>query len=93
MKNNSRKLAKPLLILALLALMAVTVMSIGASPDASSDGIDGTAAEAPSGKVQSYVVMMEGAPLAAYDGDIKGMPATKPDKGDKVNPNSKAAKK
>jgi subtilisin family serine protease len=87
MKNNSIKLARPLLILALLALMAMTVASIGASADETGD------VSAPTVKGKSYIVLMEGAPLAAYEGDVKGMPATKPAKGEKVNPNSNAAKK
>ncbi len=41
----------------------------------------------------SYIVRMEGPPLAAYEGDVKGMPATKPGKGGKINPNSAHAKK
>ena len=93
MKIESMKVARPLLIMALLALMAIMVASLGAAPDASSDGIDGPAAQAPAGKGQSYIVLMEGAPLAAYEGDIKGLPATKPAEGKKLNPNSAAAKK
>jgi subtilisin family serine protease len=93
MKKNSIKVARPLLILALLALMAVAAMSISAAPDASSDGIDGPAVQAPSGNAQSYIVLMDGAPLTAYEGDIKGLPATKPAEGKKLNPNSAAAKK
>jgi hypothetical protein len=87
MKNNRIKLARPLLILALLAVMAVAVMSIGASADETG------AANAPQGKAMSFIVLMDGSPLVAYEGDIKGMPATKPGEGEKVNPNSKAAKK
>lgn len=35
-----------------------------------------------------YVVIMAAAPVVAYDGDVAGLPATKPGKGEKVNPNS-----
>lgn len=42
---------------------------------------------------KSYIVLMENMPLIAYEGDIKGLPATKPAEGKKFNPKSKAAKK
>jgi len=87
MKKSTMKLARPLLILAVLAVMAVAVMSIGASADGAAD------TSAPSGRAQSYIVLMEGEPLVAYQGDIKGLPATQPKEGKKVNVNSKAAKK
>jgi subtilisin family serine protease len=35
----------------------------------------------------------QGEPIVAYEGDIKGLPATKPDEGDKINPNSAHVKK
>lgn len=39
-----------------------------------------------------YVVIMDDDPVVAYDGNIRGLPGTKPDKGKKVNPNSSAVK-
>ena len=39
---------------------------------------------------KAYVVWMAGDPVVAYDGGIKGLKATKPAKGKKLNPNSKA---
>jgi subtilisin family serine protease len=39
---------------------------------------------------KTYVVWMDGDPLVAYDGDIKGLKATRPGKGKKLNPKSKA---
>jgi subtilisin family serine protease len=36
---------------------------------------------------------MEDDPVVAYEGDLPGLPATKPGKGEKVNPNSAAVKK
>jgi subtilisin family serine protease len=47
---------------------------------------------AKSGK-NPYVVIMEQDPIVAYEGGIKGLPATKPDEGDKINPNSAHVKK
>jgi subtilisin family serine protease len=40
-----------------------------------------------------YIALMSGDPIVAYDGDIEGLPATKPGKGQKVNPNSAHVKK
>lgn len=46
-----------------------------------------------SGDRQPYVVIMADDPVVAYEGDIAGLPATKPGKDKKVNPNSAAVKK
>jgi subtilisin family serine protease len=45
-----------------------------------------------SGDREPYVVIMGDDPVVAYEGDIAGLPATKPDRGKKVNPNSAAVK-
>jgi subtilisin family serine protease len=45
----------------------------------------------PEGKV--YVVVMAADPAVAYEGGVDGMPATKPGKGGKINPNSAHVKK
>ncbi|MFL6694957.1 MAG: S8 family peptidase [Ramlibacter sp.] len=37
-----------------------------------------------------YIVQLEGAPVTAYDGSIKGLLATKPKKGQKIDPDSPA---
>jgi subtilisin family serine protease len=39
-----------------------------------------------------YVVIMDDDPVVAYDGDVAGLPATKPQQGKKVNPDSAAVK-
>lgn len=46
-----------------------------------------------SGDRAPYVVILDDEPVVAYEGDVAGLPATKPDKGKKVNPNSAAVKK
>jgi len=46
-----------------------------------------------SGDREPYVVIMADDPVVAYEGDIAGLPATKPGKGKKVNPNSAAVEK
>jgi len=86
------KTARSLLSLVLLALIAFTASSISAAPGVLK-GIDGPANLTPPVEVQSYIVVMEEMPLTAYEGHIKGLPATKPAKGKKVNPRSAAAKK
>jgi len=46
-----------------------------------------------SGAMKSYIVVLEADPITAYEGDMKGYAATKPDKGKKVNPNSARVRK
>ncbi len=53
-----------------------------------------SAAGAPaSSEVKPYIVVMKLNPIVAYDGDVAGIPATKPAKGEKVNTRSAAAKR
>ena len=40
-----------------------------------------------------YIVLLSGDPVVAYEGEYHGMTATKPAKGKKINPHSKAVKK
>lgn len=83
----------------------VLALLIG-SPTANADGMQVERAEAVLGKFQSanvvakttaerdiYVVQLKGDPVIAYEGDIKGLAATKPGKGKKINPNSAHVKK
>ena len=58
--------SRVLLILALIAVLAFSAMTIGAAPEAG-DGIDGVQARIPSSR--SYVVLMELLPAAVYDGE------------------------
>uniref|UniRef100_A0A7S4S7E1 subtilisin n=2 Tax=Ditylum brightwellii TaxID=49249 RepID=A0A7S4S7E1_9STRA len=64
-------------------LVLVSALSISSSAFAQ-------AVKAPNAKkeTKSYIVVMANAPIAAYEGDISGYLATKPGKGQKVNPNS-----
>ncbi len=64
----------------LVAIFALTVSPLGAA--------DNTQAA-----VRSYIVVMAGDPVIAYQGGISELPATKPGKGAKVNPNSAHVKK
>jgi len=49
------------------------------------------AAEGPSDK-ESYIVVMKGDPVIAYEGDVQGMAATKPAEGQKIDKNSAKVK-
>jgi subtilisin family serine protease len=42
---------------------------------------------------KSYIVIMEQDPVIAYEGELRGLPATKPGKGEKINPNSAHVRK
>ena len=61
----------------LLVLIAIVAMVVPVS-----------AAPAAKGAKDSYIVRMAGAPVVAYEGETEGLPATKPGKGGKINPNS-----
>ncbi|MCK4471059.1 MAG: protease inhibitor I9 family protein, partial [Anaerolineae bacterium] len=68
----------------ILALIAILVMVIPASAQVPRIGKAETAV---------YVVVMAGDPAIAYEGEVRGLPATKPGKGGKINPNSAHVKK
>ncbi|MGD9147349.1 MAG: S8 family peptidase [Anaerolineae bacterium] len=63
----------------ILVLMAIVAMVVPVSA-------------APAAK-DTYVVIMAADPAIAYEGGVEGMPATKPGKGGKINPNSAHVKK
>ena len=50
-------------------------------------------AKSPAPETESYIVIMKQDPVIAYEGGEAGLPATKPGKGSKVNPNSAHVKK
>lgn len=74
------------LMLVLLALV-LTVLSVPGTAQEPTPQVpeDIVAAKSES---QVYIVQMSGDPVVIYEGDIAGLPATKPAKGQKVNPNS-----
>ena len=84
-----------LMLVGLLLVLAISVTVIGAAPAPSSSQDFGPAVDAQAyrGDVKSYIVVMEGLPLVAYEGDIAGMPATKANNGNQINVNSANAKK
>ncbi|MGD2027595.1 MAG: S8 family serine peptidase, partial [Anaerolineales bacterium] len=76
----------------LLVLAAVLVVAFAIALPAGADKptFEGQVEESPNGV---YIVQMIDMPVVAYEGDIKGYKATKPAKGDKINPNHPAVVK
>jgi subtilisin family serine protease len=77
----NRKIFSVILILVLS--MSLTVSALGEAP----------AAPAAQGAVNSYIVLLASDPVIAYEGEIPGYEATKPGKGQKINPNSAHVRK
>ncbi|HSG15774.1 MAG TPA: S8 family peptidase [Anaerolineae bacterium] len=73
----------------LVLLLIVVALSISVSASARSNAERADA----QGEVKSYVVLLEGLPIVAYDGSVDGYEATKPGKGGKINPNSAHVRK
>jgi len=78
-------------VLAAAALVVFSAGPILATADYTNATIDGPRPAAPDHNV--YIVTMAADPAIAYEGGIKGFQATKPGKGQKVNPNSAHVKK
>ncbi|MGH8496943.1 MAG: S8 family serine peptidase [Gammaproteobacteria bacterium] len=66
-------------------------LALGMTAHAEPGASDG-AAQATASGAKSYIVQMAGDPLAAYEGGIEGMPATKPDKGKNLDARSAASR-
>jgi subtilisin family serine protease len=75
---------KTLAVLGILALLVSLVVAVPTSAQRPMAG---------KGDTKSYIVLMAADPAIAYEGDIKGLPATKPGKDGKINPNSAHVKK
>ena len=91
MKKGSKKVTAPWLFFSLLALLVITAAGAGAAPAAPEDVDPLPVTRAAEGELQSYVVILEDWPLAVYDGELVGMPATKAAPGMRVNLQSDAA--
>ncbi|MGW8226301.1 MAG: S8 family serine peptidase [Anaerolineales bacterium] len=78
------------LILALMLAFSSTVFAQGNGPK-----FEKTSKLAPGMEYKDgvYIVLMIDDPVVAYEGGINGLQATKPGKGQKINPNSAAVKK
>lgn len=69
----------------IVAVAFSTVSSVSAQPSMKFQG-GGHVEESPNGV---YIIQMINDPVVAYTGDVPGYPATKPEKGQKINPNDK----
>ncbi len=78
------KLARPLGLTVVAAVIGLGTVALPAT--AASGGQPGSNRAAPTNS--AYIVQMADKPVAAYDGGIQGYTATKPRKGQKVDPNS-----
>ena len=75
------------LILALVLAFSSTAFAQGDVPKVDKKPLAVPVAESENGL---YIVQMDDKPVVAYEGDIKGLKATKPKAGKKINPNSPA---
>ena len=71
-------------------VMLILALALSVSASASAQNNDSPLAK---GNAKSYIVVMANDPIIAYEGDVRGYSATKPDKGEKVNPNSAKVRK
>ncbi len=95
-KKQKRSSAKIVLLVGLLLVLAISVTAIGAAPEPLvSQDFDaaGAGGQLSLAKAKSYIVIMEGLPLVAYDGDVAGIAATKPALGNKLDANSPDAQR
>jgi hypothetical protein len=75
----------------LLMVMAVLALIVPVSAQGPAPQVPDWANAKAGGKV--YIVQMIDAPVVAYEGGIPGLAATKPGKGEKINPNSAHVRK
>lgn len=68
--------------LALVLMLVLAVLMVVAAP-----------AQAATADKDVYIVIMAADPVIAYEGEVSGLPATKPETGKKINPNSALVKK
>jgi subtilisin family serine protease len=80
----ARKIFGVFSLVLVLAMTFSAVTPAFAQPSAKSDK-GGTVQESPNGL---YIVQMMDAPVVAYKGDVKGLKATAPKNGQKIDPNS-----
>jgi subtilisin family serine protease len=83
--NNKSTGVRFVVLMALVAVLALTALTVGAAPSGGMAGDAPGKAQPASGRVQSYVVLMKDLPLVAYDGAVEGFEATAPAKGEKLD--------
>ena len=74
-------------------VLAAGLIAAATMPLAAGSADKSAAALARKDGKQSYIVVMEQAPLVTYDGSMPDFAPTKPGKGGKINPNSAHVKK
>ncbi|OGO29580.1 MAG: hypothetical protein A2Z16_07090 [Chloroflexi bacterium RBG_16_54_18] len=74
----------------LVYLLIILVLSLSMTSSAFGQVVDAPLAQS---AVDSYIVIMSADPAIAYQGEISGYQATKPGKGQKINPNSARVRK
>ena len=78
---------KPLLtLLSTAAITAVAAMSVPFSAAVAAPSADTKSAATKKYSNDAYIVRLAEQPVVAYDGSIKGYKATKPRKGQKIDP-------
>jgi len=76
-------------LLTMFALAVAVLAPVAAAGAADTPTVPHSAVdEVKSAKTQTYIVQMLDAPVVAYEGGVKGLSATKPKPGKKINPNS-----
>ncbi|HWJ06439.1 MAG TPA: S8 family peptidase [Steroidobacteraceae bacterium] len=82
---------KPLLtLLSTAALSAVAALSVPVTATVAAPSVGSAAADKSKFTNNTYIVRLAELPVSAYDGSIKGYQATKPKKGQKIDPYSPA---
>ena len=96
MPRRRRRLLTLATLTALLGSGATAALSAPSEPDtltvATEASLTGDLAAPQEFADGNYVVMMREQPLATYDGHAPGFTATRPDEGEKVDPDSRAAR-
>ena len=72
------------------ALAVATAVSFGSAPSAHAAPPE--PADPPSAEPGRYIVVLKGKPIATYAGEVKGLSATRPARGKRVNVTTKRAK-
>ncbi len=85
-RSSARRFALIAMLFAIISGMAIP--AVGQSTDDLSVPVDELADIKASTGPGKYIVWMVGDPVTAYEGGIAGLPATKPKKNQKINPNS-----
>ncbi|HEX6305452.1 MAG TPA: S8 family serine peptidase [Anaerolineales bacterium] len=80
-------------LFAIIAILALVVPTFAQAPNPQVPRSVSDAISEAKAASQVYIVQMAEDPAVSYEGDIPGFPATRPGKGQKINPNSAHVKK